>query len=142
MYAVVRCLLGLVVVFGRGDRSKDVEIVVLRHQVAVLRRQVTRPDLTSGDRVVLAALSRLMPRRRWLGTFMVTQATILRWHRTLVARRWTYARRRPGRPLTARTIRDLVVRLAGENSGWGYQRIAGELAGLGTASRQERSAIF
>jgi hypothetical protein len=102
VYAVVRCLLGLVVVFGRGDHAKNVQIVVLRHQVAVLRRQVTRPDLTSGDRMVLAALSRLLPRRRWLGTFMVTPATVLRWHRTLVTRRWTYARRRPGRPRTAR----------------------------------------
>ena len=87
VYAVVRRLLGLVVLFGRADRAKDVEIVVLRHQLAVLRRQVTRPDLTSGDRMVLAALSRLLPRRRWLGTFIVTPATVLRWHRNLVARR-------------------------------------------------------
>lgn len=117
--------------FGRGDRSKDVEIVVLRHQLVVLRRQVTRPDLTSGDRLVLAALSRLLPRRRWLGAFIVALATVLRWHRTLVARRWTYGHRPPGRPQTAKTVRDLVVRLAGENPGWGYQRITGELDGLG-----------
>jgi hypothetical protein len=119
VYAVVRCLLGLVVLVGRADRAKDVEIVVLRHQLAVLRRQVTRPDLTSGDRMVLAALSRLLPRRRWLGTFIVTPATILRWHRNLVARRWTYAHRPPGRPPTAKTVRDLVVRLVRGNPGWG-----------------------
>ena len=87
VYAVVRCLLGLVVLFGRADHAKDVEIVVLRQQLAVLRRQVTRPDLTSGDRMMLAALSRLLPRRRWLGAFIVTPATVLRWHRNLVARR-------------------------------------------------------
>jgi hypothetical protein len=81
--------------------------------------------------MVLAALSRLLPRRRWLGTFIVTPATVLRWHRNLVTRRWTYAHRTPGRPVTAKPIHDLVVRLAGDNPGWGYQRITGELDGLG-----------
>ena len=119
----------LLVLLLRGDRSKEIEILVLRHQVSVLRPQVTRPDLTPADRVVLAALSRLIRRRAW-GTFFVTPATLLRWHRDLIRRKWTYPHKRPGRPTTNKTIRELVLRLAAENAGWGYQRIAGELLGL------------
>jgi len=103
-YVIVRIVLQLFALATRGDRANEVEILVLRHQVAVLCRQVARPDLEPADRVVLAALSRLLPRRRW-SAFFVTPATLLRWHRTLVARRWTYPRRRPGRPSVA--ARDL-----------------------------------
>jgi hypothetical protein len=107
-----------------------VEILSLRHQVAVLRRQVHRPDLNDADRVLLAALSRLLSRPSW-DVFFVTPSTLLRWHRDLVARRWTYKRKRQGRPSTRRDIREAVLRLARENPTWGYQRISGELAGAG-----------
>jgi putative transposase len=110
---------------------KDLEIVVLRHELAVLRRQVERPAFRSADRLFLAAASRLLPRARW-SSFLVTPATLLRWHRRLVANRWTYARRR-GRPPIGQELRRLVVRLARENPRWGYQRIVGELRGMGVA---------
>ena len=129
-YLALRRVFQLLVLLPRADRSKEIEILVLRHQVSVLRRQVTRPDLTPADRVVLAALSRLIRRRAW-DTFFVTPATLVRWHRHLIRRRWTYPHKRPGRPPTSNTSRALVLRLAAENSGWGYQRIAGELLGLG-----------
>ncbi|MEU1599915.1 integrase [Streptomyces sp. NPDC005708] len=106
------------VLFGRGDRAKEIEIVVLRHQGTVLRHQVDRPDLSDGDRVLLAAQSRLLPRSSWK-SFFVTPATLLRWHRRLITRKWTYPRRRPGRPSTRADIRDAVVRLARENPTWG-----------------------
>jgi putative transposase len=129
-YLVLGRILQFLILLARGDRAKEVEILVLRHQVAVLRRRVNRPDLGDGDRVVLAALSRLLPRRSW-GIFFVTPATLLRWHRNLVDRKWTYPRKRPGRPSTRKDIRDAVLRLARENPTWGYQRISGELAGAG-----------
>ena len=102
---------------------------MLRHQLAVLRRQADRPQLTTTDRVFLAAASRLLPRSHWR-SFLVTPTTLLRWHRRLVARRWTYTGRR-GRPPIGGEIRELVLRLARENPRWGYQRIVGELNGLG-----------
>jgi transposase InsO family protein len=105
------------------------EIVVLRHQLAVLRRQTGRPQLTPEDRVFLAAASRLLPRTRWK-SFLVTPTTLLRWHRRIVARRWTYASR-CGRSPIGGEIRELVLRFARENPRWGYQRIVGELNGLG-----------
>jgi putative transposase len=106
--------------------------VVLRHELAVLRRRVRRPPFTTPDRTFLAAASRVLPRAHWQSVFTLTPATLLRWHRLLVARRWTY-KGRTGRPPIAREIRELVVRLARENPRWGYQRIVGELKGLGIA---------
>ena len=115
----------------RSEREElTVEVVMLRHEVSVLRRQVARPALRPADRAVLAGLSRLLSRVR-RGRFFVQPETLLRWHRDLVRRRWTYARQRSGRPgLLAGTVQ-LVLRLADENPTWGYRRIHGELATMG-----------
>jgi putative transposase len=132
LYQLARCLLGLIAVLVRRDLSKDAELLVLRHENAVLRRQVARVRYTPADGVWLAALSRLVPRRRWAEVFAVTPATILAWHRRLVARKWDYtAPRRPGRPATAATIKNLVMRMATENPTWGQRRVQGELVRLG-----------
>ncbi len=130
LYWAVRRLLELVVLCSRGERGKDVEILVLRHELQVLRRQIGRPRLGVADRTVLAALGQLLarPQRR---SFLVQPATLLRWHRELVRRRWTYPARRPGRPPLAVQAQQLVLRLAAENPAWGYKRIHGELVGLG-----------
>src|SRR5439155_14799996 len=130
LYVVVRRLLEFVVLVGRGDRAKDLEILVLRHELSILRRQVGRPRLESHDWLLLAAFSRMLPRSSW-NAFFVRPETLLSWHRRLVARRWTYPHRRPGRPPISRDVRELIVRLARENSSWGYLRIAGELRKLG-----------
>ena len=129
-YVVLRRVLQLVLLCLRSREFKELEIVVLRHELAILRRQVGRPALRPADRAFLAAASRLVPRTRW-GSFFVTPDTLLRWHRQLVARRWSYPTRRAGRPPIGGEIRELVLRLARENPRWGYQRIAGELASLG-----------
>jgi putative transposase len=130
VYVVTCWLFRLVLLFGRSERSKELEIILLRHELAILRRQVRRPQLTAPDRLALAALSRLLPRRSWQA-FPVRPETLLRWHRLIIARHWTYPRRRPGRPPLDAEVRDLVLRLARENSHWGYVRIVGELRKLG-----------
>src|SRR6266516_4254161 len=95
-------------------------MVLPRHENAVLRRQIGRVRYQPGDRLWFAALSRVIPRRRWGEAFMMTPATLLAWHRRLVARKWDYtSRRRPGRPSTPAAIRKLVIRMATENPPWG-----------------------
>jgi transposase InsO family protein len=128
VYLLVRRFLDVLSGRFRSRLAKEAEIAVLRHQVEVLRRQVRRLDLEPADRAVLALLSRLVPRARW-SAFAVTPATILRWHRELVRRHWTYPKL--GRPPIDADIRDLIVRLARENPRWGYLRIVGELRHLG-----------
>jgi len=131
-YLVVRCLLGGLMVLARREASKDAELLVLRHQNAVLRRQISRVRYQPADRLWLAALSQLIPRRRRDEVFAVTLATLLAWHRRLVARKWDYTSwRRPGRPPTAAAIRKLVIRMAIDNPAWGHRRIQGELVRLG-----------
>jgi putative transposase len=130
MYIVVCRLLELLVLLSRRDRAKEFEILVLRHELSILRRQVGRPRFEAHDRVLLAAFSRMLPRRSWTA-FSVRPETLLAWHRRLIARRWTYPHRRPGRPSISRDVRKLTLRLARENPSWGYLRIAGELRKLG-----------
>jgi hypothetical protein len=133
---IIRLFISLVVVLVRGEVSKDVELLVLRHENAVLHRQVRRPRYESADRIWFAALSRLVPRRHWPAVFPVTPATILRWHRGLVARKWTYTdRRRPGRPSTAVAVKKLILRMARDNPGWGHRRIQGEACPLWSSGR-------
>jgi putative transposase len=125
---IVRRMLG---VLGGGPRPEadTVEIAVLRHQLAVLRRQVAKPRYTPADRMLLAALAKLLPRERW-PVFLVTPSTLLRWHRELLARRWTYSRTGRRRGLDAEVV-ELVLRLARDNPRWGYLRIVGECRALG-----------
>lgn len=130
VYLVLCRLLELVVLLGRRERSKELEILVLRHELSILRRQVRQPHFEPRDRLLLAALSRVLPRSRW-GAFLVQPETLLHWHRRLVARHWTYPHRKPGRPAITSEVRGLIVRLAGENPSWGYRRIVGELRNLG-----------
>jgi putative transposase len=120
----------LVVLLVRGDAAKDLEILVLRHQLTVLRRQTPRPRLEPADRALLAAVSRVLPRARW-SWFFVRPETLLRWHRRLVAGAWTYPHHQPGRPPLDEEAQQLIIRLARENPRWGYQRIKGELQRLG-----------
>jgi putative transposase len=129
MYLVMVRVFGWLALLGRSQASKDAEILVLRHEVMVLRRQVARPRPEWADRAVLAALGRLLP-AAVRGSRLVTPRTLLAWHRRLLARKWTYPNR-PGRPAVGQEIRDLVLRLAGENPAWGYRRVHGELARLG-----------
>src|SRR5215213_5265773 len=121
----------LLVQLVRGDAAKDLEILVLRHQLSVLRRQTARPRLGPADRALLAAISRVLPRSGW-SCFFVRPETLLGWHRRLVTGAWTYPHRRPGRPALDEDVQQLIVRLAKENPRWGYQRIQGELQRLGT----------
>ena len=132
IYLLVRGLLACLKVLARREVSKEAELLVLRHENAVLRRQVGRVRYQPSDRLWLAALSRLIPRCRWGEVFAVTPATLLAWHRRLIARKWDYAsRRRPGRPPTAATIRKLVIRIATDNPRWGHRRVQGEIVRLG-----------
>jgi putative transposase len=128
-YRLVRLVIELFVLRCRTDRSKDVEILVLRHQVHVLQRQHVRPRFELDDRAILTALAGAVGRDRW-SIFMVKPDTILRWHRRLVANHWTYPHR-PGRPSTSGETRQTILRLARENPTWGNRCIHGELAQLG-----------
>jgi len=129
LYLIMIRVFGWLLLLGRSQASKDAEIMVLRHEVTVLRRQVARPKPDWADRAVLAGLARLLPavlRARRL----VTPGTLLTWHRRLIKYRWTYPSR-PGRPRTSQEIHDLVLRLARENPAWEYRRVHGELTRLG-----------
>ena len=129
LYLIFIRLCGWLVLLGRSPASKDVELLVLRHEVAVLRRTTPRLRLDWADRAVLAALIRLLPGRLRMHR-LVTPGTVLRWHRRLVTRKWTYPHR-TGRPTLSAEISALIERLATENPAWGYQRIQGELLKLG-----------
>jgi putative transposase len=130
VYLALRRSLELIQLCSRSAQAKEIEILVLRHELAVLRRQRPRPHLLPTDRALLAALSRLVPRARW-SVFLVRPETLLRWHRRMVRRHWTYPTASTGRPALPDDIQQLIVRLARENPHWGYQRIHGEILRLG-----------
>jgi hypothetical protein len=138
IYLVFVSLLKLLIGGRRPAQVKDIELIILRHQLEVLRRQVERPRLRSSDRAFLAAASRLLPPGRRHG-LLVTPQTLLRWHRELVRRRWTYARVRPGRPSIDADKRELVLRLARENPRWGYQPSLASSASSVSPSRRAQS---
>jgi putative transposase len=117
LYWALRRLLELIVLRGRGGAGNEIELLVLRHQVAVLRRHACRPRFRPADGAVFAGLARFLPSERW-PSLPVSPATARRWHRDAVARRWTYPRRTPGRPPVDRRLRELIVRLAWENPTW------------------------
>ena len=125
-------MLAFITLLIRSDGCKALEILVLRHEPQILRGQVARPRFRPADRALLAALSRVLPRSIW-PVFGVRPETLLGWHRRLVRRRWTYPHARPGRPSLDAEVKARIVRLATDKPRWGYQRIKGELAGLGVA---------
>ena len=120
---------------GRSADRKELEILVLRHELSVLRRQAKPARYRAADRALFAALSRALPRKRW-SALVVTPGTRLRWHRAAVKCRWTYARRGPGRPPLGAQLVALVLRLARENPRWGHRRIVGELKKLGLSASE------
>ena len=128
VYLMLVRVLSWLALLARSDAAKDAEILTLRHEVTVLRRTNPRPTMSWLDRSLLSALSRLLP-VPLRQVRLVSPRTLLRWHAQLVARRWTYPHRRPGRPPTTPPIRALVLRIARENPRWGYRRIQGELIG-------------
>jgi len=136
LYLILVRLCGWLALLPRSDNVKNTEILVLRHQIAVLQRQVRSSRLTWADRVILAALTRRLPpaRRRQLA-LIITPRTLLRWHTDLVRRRWTYPRPAQGRPRTGPTIRRLALEMARDNPAWGCRRICGELTGPGAHDR-------
>jgi putative transposase len=129
LYLIFTRIAGWLVLLARSTASRDAELLVLRHEVAVLRRGNPRPRLDWADRAVLAALIRLLP-KPLTNHRLVTPATVLRWHRRLIAKRWTYPSN-TGRPPLPDEVAALVERLARDNTSWGYQRIQGELRKLG-----------
>jgi putative transposase len=142
LFSVFYLLLRRLVALGSGsaeERHNDIEVLVLRHQLAVLKRRVGRPRLRRRDRLFMAAISRVLPRPRW-SSFLVSPQTLLRWHRELVRRKWTYPHRATGgRPPIPDDVRELILRMGEENPRWGCVRIRGELAKLGI--RVSASAI-
>jgi putative transposase len=123
---------GWLALLARSDRAKDAEILLPRHQLAVLQRQVKTPRPSWADRAVLAALARVLPASQLRQLrLIVSQRTLLRWHANLIRRHWTNLQRAPGRPRTALAVRALVLEMARDNPGRGYRRIHGELTGLG-----------
>ncbi len=134
LYSLLRLLLDALLVRDRSTASLQSEVLLLRHQLRVLQRQVRRPRWQPGDRLLLAALSRRLPRTAW-ASFLVRPEAILRWHRELVRCKWAAFGRRPrrhhGRPSLPGECQQLILRLARENPGWGYRRIQGELRKLG-----------
>jgi putative transposase len=126
----LRRVFEFLILLGRSADRKELEILVLRHELSILRRQARSPRYRAADRALLAVLSRALPRKRW-SAFMVTPETLLRWHRAIVKRRWTYERRPPGRPPLDAECVALILRLARENPCWGHRRIGGELKKLG-----------
>jgi putative transposase len=129
LYLILRGMLRLVPAAECG-RERELEILVLRHQLKVLSRKAGRPGLRRTDRAFLAAVSRMLPRERWT-SFLVRPATLLLWHQELIRRKWTYRGKRAGRPPISPHVTDLILRLAKENPRWGCVRIQGELRGLG-----------
>ena len=130
VYLTLGRVLELLVLLGRSRDRNEIEILVLRHELRVVRRGVDRPRYGARDRALLSALSRVLSRDRW-SAFTVTPETLMRWHRRMVRRRWTYDARPPGRPRLNPELVALIVRLARENASWGSRRIVGELKKLG-----------
>jgi len=132
LYDMLRLLIEILIVRGRGDAQLRAEVLALRHQLRVLERQVGRPRWQATDRLLLAAISRALPRPAWR-SLLPSPETLLRWHRELVRRRWAAYRRRPRRqrPVLRSELHDLILKLAEQNPRWGYRRIQGEMRKLG-----------
>ena len=141
LYLVLRRPLTLVAPNHRSDQAAQIEILVLRHQLQVLRRQVKRPVYRNGDRALLAAASRILPTAHW-GAFLVRPETLLHWHRSLVARKGTRPHRPPRRPAIDPEVTKLILQMASENPRWGYIRIKGELGKLGIRASARASRSF